>query len=37
VTGITDDTTITVGLALPAGVRSEVSRVEVRIRIERTG
>lgn len=36
VSGITQATTIPVGLALPAGVRSDTTRVEVRIRVERS-
>lgn len=36
VSGITQDSTIPIGLALPAGVRSDTTRVEVRIRVERS-
>jgi len=37
INGITESATISVGLALPAGVRSDSSKVEVRIRVERSG
>lgn len=37
VSGMTEDKTISAGLALPPGVRSDVTKVEVRIRLERSG
>jgi len=33
---ISEDTTVSVGLILPAGVRSDTTKVEVRIRVERS-
>ncbi len=37
ITGIRENRTFTIGLALPSGVRSDTERVEVRIRLEPSG